>query len=375
MIKLSCLMLRKFKNLYHLVIAILANVLLDFPGKKLTVIGVTGTDGKTTTTSLIYHILYTAGHKVAKLTTVDSQINGQVTSFSLHTTTPDSFQLQNFLHKSVDQGCKYAVLEVSSHGIDQNRIWGIPFEIGVLTNITNNEHLDYHGSFENYKNTKLGFLASCKHQVVNTSNQTFSFKTKLLGKFNQENCLLAIATCRTLGIPEEKIRLGVERFIPPPGRLELVVDRPFKVIVDFAHTTGAFEKVLPVVRDLKDSSSNKLIHVFGATGDRDRSKRPLMAKIAARYDDYMYLTHEDTYSEDKIKIINDLEIGLKEAGFKNYERVMERKEAIRKAIKMAKTGDVVVLTGVGHQKTMNLGGKEIPWSDQVVVREVIRNDH
>lgn len=378
MVKYIYLMLRKLKNWFHLVESIFWNIYFDFPGRKLRLIGVTGTDGKTTTVSLIYWILRESGHKVAKMTTVGSEINGEPYSVSLHTTTPHAKALQRFLRDALSRGSKFAVIEVSSHAIDQNRIWGILFEIGVLTNVTNNEHLDYHGSFENYRKTKLGFITSCKHQVVGSGSGTgsnkFEYKTRLIGRFNQDNILLAVAACRILGVSEDKIRLGIETFEAPPGRLELIIDSPFKVIVDFAHTPGAFEKVLPVAAGMKRSAArNILIHVFGATGDRDKSKRPLMAEIASKYDDYVFLTHEDTYLEDKTRIIDQLEEGFAATGYVNYKKVIDRKDAIEKALKMAKPGDVVILTGVGHQKTMNIGGKEVPFNEKEIIRRAVND--
>lgn len=366
-------MLQKIKNWKHLLFAVLANIIYGFPAQKLTVIGVTGTDGKTTTTSLIYWILLQSKKRVAKITTVGSEINGEIVSSSLHTTTPDSFALQKFIREAVNSGCDYLVMEVSSHGIDQKRIWGIPFAIGALTNITNNEHLDYHGNFENYKQTKLRFLKSCRKQFVNQPEKNIKYKSQLLGKFNEENINLAAAVCQSLGISQDVIVKAVESFSAPPGRLEMILRKPFTVIVDFAHTPGAFEKILPVARSFKTFKANKLIHVFGATGERDKSKRPLMAQIAAKFDDYIFLTHEDTYLEDKMVIIKDLENGLITSGFKNYKIITERKEAILHALKMAGPGDVVILTGVGHQTTMNIGGTEIPWSDQNVVKNFAKN--
>jgi len=369
-------MLRQIKRLKHFLFAILANIYYGFPGKGLTVIGVTGTDGKTTTSNIIYHILRSAGLKVSKITTIDSEIDGKVISTSMHTTTPSSFQMQKFLYDSRNSGCKFAVIEVSSHGVDQNRIWGIPFAVGVLTNIANNEHLDYHGSFDDYRNTKLNFLASCQEQVVNANGLTrkqFSFETPLVGKFNEENCLSAIAVCRVLKIPNATIRDSLKTLVAPSGRLNVVISKPFLVIIDFAHTPQAFERVLPEVKRMGTSKS-RLIHVFGTTGDRDKSKRPLMAKIAAQYDDFVFLTHEDTYHEDKFKIISDVEKGFIQAGFSSFEKVLDRKGAIEKALKYARPGDVVILTGLGHQKTMNIGGKEVEFDEEKIIRDFVKNE-
>lgn len=355
-------MIRRLKNLFHLLEAIAANFYYRFPGKKLVVIGVTGTDGKTTVVNLVYHLLTEAGYKTAVLSTL----------LSAHTTTPDSWKLQRFLSQSLKNKCTHAVLEISSHAIDQHRIWGIPFKVGVLTNIADNEHLDYHQSFEHYKNTKLRFLKSCQRVADWTKIKNYRFETRLVGPFNRENCLAAIAVTKELGIDDLTIRQAVASFKSLPGRLEIIHRRPL-VIVDFAHTPQAFKKVLPVVKSLKKQSKSKLIHVFGCTGDRDRSKRPIMGAIAAKYDDIIILTHEDTYFEDPEKIIAQIESGVRppageagssEFGENNFFKISDRREAIRKALLLAKAGDVVLLTGVGHQKSLNIGGKEIPWSDQ-----------
>lgn len=353
--------MRKIKNFWHLLEAVFWSLVYGFPGRKLMVVGVTGTDGKTTTVNLIYHILTEAGFKTAIYSTLSSA----------HTTTPPAEKLQKFLAISLKNGCTHAVLEVSSHAIDQNRIWGINFAIGVLTNIASNEHLDYHRTFEDYQKTKLNFLKNCKQVADWQKIKNYKFETRLFGKFNWQNCLAAIAIAKALKIDEEIIRKAVASFDPLPGRLEIMTKKPFLVIVDFAHTPQAFEKVLPEVKKL----GKRLIHVFGCTGDRDKNKRPIMGQIAAKYDDIIILTHEDTYSENPEEIINQIEKGVTYKGetLKGLTllRYSDRREAIQKALETAKKGDVVFISGVGHQKTLNLGGKEIPWSDQKVVKEIL----
>lgn len=385
------LMLRQVKNVAHRTINSFAHLYYGSPGKKMTVIGVTGTDGKTTTSTLIHHILTTAGIKAG--------ISGTLSS--AHTTTPGSGHLQKLLSEFVKNGCTHAVIEVTSIAVDQHRIAGIGFDIGVLTNIANNEHLDYHGTFEKYKKTKFNFLKSCKVAVLNADDPSFSswhshsstkqklltyaiksksdispktlkYKTNLLGQFNHYNILAAIAVAKELKISDEIIQTAIETFVSPPGRLEIVTTKPFTVIVDFAHTPQAFEKVLQVARGLIKTKKNKLIHVFGATGDRDRDKRPIMSSIASKFDDFIFLTTEDTYSEDPKIILAALEKGLKDSWYENYKVTTDRKEAIRRALNYASKGDVVILTGVGHQKSMNVGGKEIPWSEQKTVKEILK---
>ncbi len=348
--------MRKIKNTCHLFQAIFWNFYFGFPGRKLTVVGVTGTDGKTTTVNLVHHILTTAGIKAGIWSTLSSA----------HTTTPSPKTLLKFLSDGVKRGWTHAVLEVSSHAIDQNRVWGIPFKIGVLTNIADHEHLDYHKTFENYKNTKLKFLKTCKIQIKPENFPKSNFKTKLLGEFNRQNCLAAIGAANALGISDEIIKKAVASFESPSGRLDLVIEKPFKVYIDFAHTPQAFEQVLPVVK----SKNGRLIHVFGCTGDRDKSKRPIMGQISAKFADEIILTTEDTYTEAPEKIINDIEKGI--SRHSGLSRIPNRREAIKEALELAKPGDVVIITGVGHQKSLNIGGKEIPWSDQKTVLDLMK---
>lgn len=383
-------MLQKLKNIFHFFEALAATIIYRFPSKKLTVIGVTGTDGKTTTTTLIHHILTTAGFKTAILSTLSSA----------HTTTPGRFAIQRFLRRSLDNGCTHAVLEVTSIAVDQYRTWGTRFAIGVLTNIANNEHLDYHHNFQNYQLAKFKFLLSCPIIIANGDDQScealrnkiqdtnklieyrltdwmkYRYRTALLGDFNKSNILAASTVARNLNIDESVIKKAVVSFPAPSGRLEIVIKKPFTVVVDFAHTPQAFEKVLPIMKKTC-LPAGRLIHVFGATGDRDKSKRPLMGAIAEKFDDEIILTSEDTYSEDPGATVAQIEVGIK-----NYElrikegtlyEILDRREAIKKALELARPGDVVLLTGVGHQRSMNIGGKEIPWSEPRIVKELLAN--
>lgn len=367
-------MLQKLKNQVHLLESFAMAKRFGHPGEKLICIGVTGTDGKTTTATLLHHILTNAGIKTCLSSTL----------LSPHTTTPGRGKIQKFLRQGLKNGCTHAILEVTSIAIDQNRVWGVPFEIGVLTNIANNEHLDYHKTFENYKSAKISFLTECKTIIANSRDPSFeeivklrpdalpygpsNLKSNLFGNFNKFNIGAAIATAKAIGVSEESIRKSVASFKAPSGRLEVVAKKPL-VIVDFAHTPQAFEKVLPVVKKL---AKGELIHVFGATGDRDKQKRPIMAQVSARFSDHIILTHEDTYSENPQKIISELEAGLKKANYTAYSVSNDRREAIKMALARSKANDVIIITGVGHQKSMNIGGKEIPWSDQQVVKELMK---
>jgi len=386
--------IRELKNFYHLLRAVLATIFFRFPTKNLFVIGVTGTDGKTTTVHLITHILKAAGKKTAMISTVSAP--------GFHVTTPDSWQLQRFLRKAVDEKKEYVILEATSHGLDQHRLFGCNFKMGVITNVTY-EHLDYHGTWKNYLKAKARLFNGVKWAILNRDDasyryldteilryrdikiitygikkkadltpETFKFKTNLLGEFNLYNCLAAISAAKILGIPDKKIRQSLLSFEPVSGRLEEIDEgQDFKIFIDFAHTPNAFRQILPA---LKKITQGKIIHVFGCTGDRERTKRPIMGEISAKFSDKIILTHEDTYSEDPKKIIAEIEPGVEKGGkilAKNYWKIEDRREAIKKAIEMAEKGDIVLVTGVGHQNSLNIGGKEISWSDQREVRKIL----
>jgi len=386
--------IRDLKNFYHLLVALLATIFFRFPSKELFVIGVTGTDGKTTVVHLIAHILKTAGKKVSMISTVSAP--------GFHVTTPDSWQLQKFLRNAVNQSVKYVVLEITSHGLDQHRVFGCHFQVGVITNVTH-EHLDYHKTWDSYLRAKARLFKGVKWAVLNQDDgsykpivqlfkgsmiksltygikskadltlKNFPFKTDLLGEYNLYNCLAAISVAGILKIANKKIRKALLSFKPVKGRMEEINEgQNFKIFVDFAHTPNAFQQVLPTARKI---TRRDLIHVFGCTGNRDRSKRPVMGEISAKFSDKIILTHEDTYHEDLKKIIAEIEPGVKRGRKilgENYWKVYERRKAIEKAIELAEKGDTILVTGVGHQKTLNIGGCEVPWSDQKVVREILK---
>src|SRR3989339_221107 len=348
--------MQKIKNIYHLLQAILANIWYGFPSHKLKVIGVTGTDGKTTTTHLIAHILKTAGKKVSFVSTFYASIGGQESDIGFHVTTPSPFALQKLLKRSANHNDEYFVLETTSHAIDQNRIWGIKYEIGVITNITH-EHLDYHKNFEEYKNTKFG---------IKNTNKIASVVKKLpnLTTFNQYNYSSAYAVCEKLRLSDEIILKAMETFQLPKGRLDLMYNEDFKIIIDFAHTPNAFLELLPAVRKLYFKKGGRLIHVFGSAGLRDFTKRSLMGEVSSKFSDVIFLTEEDFRTEDLKKICEQIASGIKN---KKYEIILDRQKAIDQAIKIAKTNDVVVLTGKGHEKSLCRGKTEEPWDEYKAV--------
>ncbi len=386
-------MWQKTKNLYHLFVAVSSNILFHFPAKKLTIIGVTGTDGKTTTVNLIYHILKSSGKSVSMLSSVGAYIGGKEYDTGFHVTTPSPFSLQSFLRKAVVAKSEYFVLEVTSHALDQHRIWGIPIKVGVLTNITH-EHLDYHKTFENYLNTKLKLLQIADCDVVNRDDPSYKLLTRiknsksdsnwvtyglsdnfrfdsevLLGDFNRSNALAAVSVCRVLGLSDKEIDMAIKTFKMPTGRLDYVYEKDFSVVIDFAHTPNAFEQLLS---SLRPKVKGRLIHVFGSAGERDSEKRPLMGKVSSDYADILFLTSEDPRSEDANKIIDEIESGIKKKDVKVF-KIADRKEAITAAIKMADKKDMVLITGKAHEKSMNYSGKEEPWDEYKIVAEALSN--
>lgn len=426
-------------NYYHLFSAVLAAAIYRFPARRLRVIGVTGTDGKTTTCHLIAAILEASGRKVGMATTVDFQIGSRLVENNLKMTTVSPFLLQRLLSRMVAAGCQDAVLEVTSIGLDQHRLWGIPFQVAVFTNLTH-DHLDYHHSMEQYRQAKEKLFARRPFlSVVNlddpvadkflryTANRTLTYGLKsagdvvakkvygrsggtdfvllfrsrqasinlpLPGEFNVYNALAAASVGLGLGLSLEEVVAGLNSAKPVPGRMEVVeAGQSFTVIVDYAHTPDALQKVYETLRP---TVRGKLISVLGATGERDKTKRPIMGALAGRYADFVFVTNEDPYHEDPMTIIDAVAAGVPrgrprrgrykikreetEVPFKYKEsgeglwwwRVLDRGEAIKKALKMARPQDLVLVTGKGAEKVMAVGSKLIPWSDKEVLTELLQ---
>ena len=353
--------MQKLKNIYHLFQAVLANLWYGFPSRKLKVIGVTGTDGKTTTTHLIAHILKTAGKKVSFISSVVAS--------GFHVTTPSPFALQKLLKQSNDNNDEYFVLETTSHALDQNRVWGIKYEIGIITNITH-EHLDYHGTYENYAKTKLKLLKMAKVGIKNTDKIASIIKRiPNLTKFNQYNYSSAYAVCKQLKLSDEVILKAMNTFQLPKGRLDLVYNKDFKVIIDFAHTPNALLQLLPEIRKKYLQQSGRLIHVFGSAGLRDFTKRPLMGEASDKFSDIIILTEEDYRTEDPQLICQQITSRIKN---KNYQIILNRQRAINKAMKTAKRNDVVVITGKGHENSLCRGKIEYPWDEYEAVKKALK---
>ena len=363
-------MFQKIKNVYHLFQAILANLWYGFPSRKLKVIGITGTDGKTTTTHLIYHILKDAGKKVSMISTIYAKVGNNEYETGLHTTTPSSFMIQKMLNLAVKNIQEYFVLETTSHALDQNRVWGIRYEVGAITNITY-EHLDYHKTYEEYVKTKLKLLKMAEVGIKNTDNIVNIIKEiPNLTKFNQYNYSTAYMVCHKLGFSDEIILNAMETFQLPKGRLEIVYNKGFKIIIDFAHTPNALLQLLPEIKKKYLKKNGRLIHVFGAAGLRDFTKRPLMGEVSSKYSDVIILTEEDYRTEDLQEICRQISSSIKN---KKYQIITDRQEAIDKAVKIAETNDVVVITGKAHEKSLCRGKTEEPWNEYKAVKKALFN--
>lgn len=361
--------MQKLKNIYHLFQAVLANLYYGFPSRGLKVIGITGTDGKTTTTHLIAHILKTADKKVSFVSSVLASIGGKESDTGFHVTTPNSFALQKLLKQSINNNDEYFVLETTSHALDQNRVWGIRYEIGVITNITH-EHLDYHGTYEDYAKTKLKLLKMAKIGIKNTYKiANIIKKVPNLTKFNQYNYSAAYMVCKELGLSDEMILKAMITFQLPKGRLDLVYDKDFKVVIDFAHTSNAFLQLLPEIRKKYLKHSGRLIHVFGSAGLRDLTKRPLMGEASDKFSNIIILTEEDYRTEDLETICQQIASGIKH---NNYQIIPDRQRAINQAIKTAKKNDAVVITGKGHENSLCRGKTEFRWNEYEAVEKALK---
>ena len=384
--------------LKHLPAATLANLIYGFPSKKMKFIGITGTDGKTTTTNMIYRILKQAGFKVSMVSTINAEVAGEKIDTGFHVTNPDPFLLQKLISKSLKVGTEIFVLEVTSHGLDQFRTWGINFEVGVITNITH-EHLDYHGTWENYFNAKAKLIKNAEIAVLNRDENSFDRLAKLAkgkvisfglgkeadfnpqicdcnlcipGEYNELNALAAIAATSVFGVSKEKAINVLDKFASLEGRMQYVKnDLGIKIIVDFAHTPNALENAL---KALRPETKGKLIAVFGCAGLRDVGKRPLMGEISAKLADLTVITSEDPrglIDEINSQILKGARKGGGEVG-KNVFIENDRQKAIGLAIQKAGRGDLVGIFGKGHEQSINIDGTtELPWSDTEAVREVL----
>jgi UDP-N-acetylmuramoyl-L-alanyl-D-glutamate--2,6-diaminopimelate ligase len=418
---------QKTKNLYHFKKAVLANLWFAFPARKIVVIGVTGTNGKTTTTQMIAKVLEATGKKVAVCSTVNFKIGEKQEVNKTKFTTGSAWALQKFIKKAVNENCYYLVLETSSHALDQFRVWGIDYNIAVITNITR-EHLDYHLTMEDYEKTKLKLfqitskawrrdtkrigivnadMNNFKKFVLPAMNENYlygidikankyqkypiwkadnlklenfksqfeidgvKFKLNLPGKFNVENALAAVCVGVSQKISMNKIKKQLQTISNVPGRMEKIEnDKNINVFIDYALTPDSMEKLGNLMMDLKKRNKAKLIWVFGSCGDRDRGKRPIMGKIVEKFADLMIITNEDPYTEDPLKIIEEIEQGI--TNKKKLLKIEDRKKAIHEAINKANKNDIVLVTGKGAEENMMIGHQKIPWNDKKIIQNYLK---
>ncbi len=405
----------------------LAAAFYDWPARRLTVIGVTGTDGKTTTTNLIDRIMQAAGLRGGMISTVNAVIGGEVLDTGLHVTTPDAHDVQRYLARMVAAGLTHVVLETTSHGWAQHRIDACEFDIGVITNITH-EHLDHHGSYENYRAAKARLFTSLEGTrpkpqgnprlaILNRDDRSYEYldaitkvrkisyglgeadvraerieygpdgirfvavdggastriESKLVGAYNVSNCLAAFsAAVHGLGIPAEVAARGIASLEGIPGRMERIeMGQPFTAIVDFAHTPNALQVALQTARAM---TSGRVIAVFGSAGLRDKEKRRMMAEVSAALADLTVLTAEDPRTESLDGILEEMAAGARSRGGREGEtfwRIPDRAEAIRFAMRLARRGDILLACGKGHEQSMCFGHVEYAWDDRVALRAAL----
>ncbi len=417
---------------WHKTKAVVAAVKYGFPGKKMVCIGVTGTNGKTTTVHMIEHILRSSGKKVGMLSTVQFSMKGKVTPNKSKKTTMSPFLTQKFLKRCLKNKCEYVVIEASSHALHQSRLWGIPFSISALTNITH-EHLDYHRTMERYKDAKkilfnivsktchrhlLKELNEIPHKqamILNTTDTFFKefdeitcptkitygfdegyvrahhmicskfgskfalhhgpdeigIELKIPGSFNVENALAATGVALACKVSPDDIKRGLESFEGVPGRMESIKSpKGFEVLVDFALTPDSLEKLYKTLRETKP---NRIIGIIGSCGDRDQKKRPIMGKIVAENTDVTIVTDEEPYSENPMDIMKAILEGAKKV--KKLEEglhlIEDRYKAIEFAVQNAQEGDIIVVTGMGNLPTRTLNSGPTEWDEREIVKEII----
>jgi UDP-N-acetylmuramoyl-L-alanyl-D-glutamate--2,6-diaminopimelate ligase len=405
----------------RIALAELASAYYGYPARKLKMIGITGTNGKTTISYLVESILRKAGHKVGVIGTVEARIEGKGIPTQL--TTPESMELQELLSKMLKEGVTHVVMEVSSHSLELSRTYGCEFDVAIYTNLTH-DHLDFHGNMQNYFKAKLKLFEKLgkgyKKDVtgivnvddpygkkvmtyidgniltygvinnanlsasnietsidkmtfdINTFNEKFKIKTHLIGTYNAYNIMAALLCGKSFGLSYEQMKKSIEDVKYIPGRFERVkAGQDFPVIVDFAHSPDSLMKLLETVRPL---IKGKVILVFGCPGDRDRAKRPVMGDIAIKMSDFTFITTDDPHSEPPERIINEIEDGVKRGGGscgRNFLKIEDRRTAIEQAINMAGSDDIVVLAGRGHERFQDYNGVKIEIDDREAARDII----
>jgi UDP-N-acetylmuramoyl-L-alanyl-D-glutamate--2,6-diaminopimelate ligase len=412
----------------RLALAQLAAYQHDFPARKMVMIGVTGTDGKTSTSNLIFQILRAAGLQAGMISTVSAVLGERVDDTGLHVTTPDAPAIQSYLAEMVRSGLSHCVLEATSHGLAQHRVSACEFDVAVVTNITH-EHLDYHGSYAAYQAAKRTLFESLdkaarkpgqtKTAVLNTDDAsfdtlapipadrrisyslsgpadlvarnpriqpdgtsfelvtrqvTFPIQSKLVGRYNISNILAAAGAALALNIPPQAIQEGVAALEGIPGRMELIAEtNSISLIVDFAHTPNALKRALETGREIL-GASGRVIAVFGSAGLRDVEKRRMMAETSARHANLTVLTAEDPRTEPLEAILAEMAGGCAAAGGiegETFFRVPDRLRAIHFALTLARPGDIILVCGKGHEQSLCFGETEYPWDDRKAARQAL----
>ena len=393
-------------------LGVMASNYYNNPSEKLKLVGVTGTNGKTTVTTLLHRLYRAFGNKPGLISTVVNLI-GTKEIPATHTT-PDPVQLNRLLQQMVDEGCKYCFMEVSSHAIHQRRIAGLKFAGGVFTNITH-DHLDYHKTFDNYIKAKKQFFDAMPSDafslvniddihgeimVQNTKSKVYHYAlrtdadfkakilenhfqglnlilddreiwSKLIGKFNAYNLLATYATALLLGEEKMEVLTMLSNLNPPTGRFQYIRSENGIIgIVDYAHTPDALKNVLSTIQEIR-GGNEKVITVVGCGGDRDKSKRPEMAKIAADLSDRVMLTSDNPRSEEPEAIIKDMQVGLAITQQKKSLAITDRKEAIKAAASMAEPGDIILVAGKGHETYQEIKGERIDFDDMKILTEML----
>lgn len=401
----------RLKRLHHflktaLLCSLPAQIKYRFPAKKIKTIAVTGTDGKTTTSTLIYNILNQAGKKTGLISTVAAKVGNKDTATGLHVTVPRPWQLHKLLKQMVEQSCEYAVLEVTSHGVYQFRIWGIWPIIAGLTNVSH-EHFDYHLDYDTYIEAKSLLLQKAPVVFLNEDDRSFyrmkqhldlkkqqvysysadnqlpaplekAIKKRFSEPYNQMNARLAVRIAQQLEIDQKHIIQALKKFKGVAGRMEEVrAGQPFKVYVDFAHTPNALDNSLGALRDQLDAQkkAGKLIAVFGSAGFRDRSKRPKMGQVAAKHADLVIITADDPRTENLWTIIQQIKSGAVDQIHKIIS-IADRRKALEFALtELAEPNDIVGLMGKGAEQSLAIGKDEIPWDDRKNAAEILNKKY
>lgn len=394
-------------------LAVMAGNFYDTPSEEMNMIGVTGTNGKTSTTYFMESVLNYVKRKTAVIGTVEIRIGGKKRDIDFATsTTPDTLELNQMLRIMADESVEDVIMEVSSHGLQLQKVDGIDFEIGIFTNLTQ-DHLDFHKTMENYCKAKAKLFKMCRHGVVNVDDkwadkiiedatcdiitygidsecdlkaknieyrmdrvlftvnikgEDVDFELMVPGRFSVYNALGVIGASLAMGIAVEDIKAGINSIKGVPGRIQNVPnDKGFNVIVDYAHTPDGLENILNSVREF---TKNRIITVFGCGGDRDRTKRPIMGEIVAKLSDVAIVTSDNPRSEEPEAILKEIEPGVK-AVTDDYIMLADRKEAIYKAVNMAREGDSIVIAGKGHENYQILKDKTIHFDDTEVAKEAL----